>query len=59
MFVGELEFGDLPIETTVGYLFLLGKKSIINKNATQTRAEFKVSMAFILTFLGPFFLVEP
>ena len=23
MFVGELEFGDLPIETGVGYLFLL------------------------------------
>ncbi len=27
MFVGELEFGDLPIETTVGYLFLLGRMS--------------------------------
>jgi hypothetical protein len=25
MFVGELEFGDLPITSTVGYLFLLGK----------------------------------
>ena len=23
MFVGELEFGDLPIETGTGYLFLL------------------------------------
>ena len=23
MFVGELEFGDLPIETPVGYLFFL------------------------------------
>ena len=23
MFVGELEFGDLPIETSVGYLFFL------------------------------------
>ena len=23
MFVGELEFGDLPIETSAGYLFFL------------------------------------
>ena len=26
MFVGELEFGDLPINSTVGYLFLIGEK---------------------------------
>ena len=24
MFIGELEFGDLPIDSTLGYLFLIG-----------------------------------
>ena len=30
MFVGELEFGDLPITSTVGYLFLLGNLNFLN-----------------------------
>ena len=33
MFVGELEFGDLGISSTVGYLFLLGQCNTDSDNA--------------------------